>query len=214
MTKKKAILFDFDGVIADTEPLYDIFINELGIKYNLGIDNFASKVKGVPIPDIVQKYFSHLEPGLIEQVKNELLNFETTMDIPPVSGALEFIAHLRKEGYQLGLVTSSQLVKMQRALKILGLEDSFQSIVTANRITKGKPDPMCFLLAAKDLGVDPQNCIVFEDSIHGINAGLNAEMKVIGLTSSFGEERIKDMVFATLDDFSDIEKVMNLINHE
>lgn len=212
--EKPAILFDFDGVIANTEPLYDIFINQLGEKYNLGIDNFAGKVKGVPTVDIVKKYFSHLGESQAKKVAEEVQQFEIEMDIPPVAGALEFIDYLKQNGYKLALVTSSQLVKMKRALSILNLENSFDTLVTADRITKGKPDPMCFLLAANDLDMSPNNCIVFEDSIHGINAGRNAGMKVIGLTSSFGEERIKDMVFEAIVDFTDQEKLKDIIlNH-
>lgn len=211
MTKKPTILFDFDGVIANTEPLYDVYIDGLGVKYNLGINNLAEKVKGVPTVEIIAKYFGHLDAKLIQEVEDNLADFEITMDIPPIAGALEFIHYLKQNGYKIGLVTSSQLVKMERALKILKLENSFDSLVTADRITKGKPDPMCFLLAAKDMDASPENCIVFEDSLHGINAGLSAKMKVIGLTTSFTEEQIKDMVYATIPDFSNLEKVISLI---
>lgn len=211
MTKKPTILFDFDGVIANTEPLYDVYIDGLGVKYNLGINNLAEKVKGVPTVEIIAKYFGHLDAKLIQEVEDNLADFEITMDIPPITGALEFIHYLKQNGYKLGLVTSSQLVKMERALKILKLENSFDSLVTADRITKGKPDPMCFLLAAKDMDASPENCIVFEDSLHGINAGLSAKMKVIGLTTSFTEEQIKDMVYATIPDFSNLEQVISLI---
>lgn len=211
MTKKPTILFDFDGVIANTEPLYDVYIDGLGVKYNLGINNLAEKVKGVPTVEIIAKYFGHLDTKLIQEVEDNLADFEITMDIPPITGALEFIHYLKQNGYKIGLVTSSQLVKMERALKILKLENSFDSLVTADRITKGKPDPMCFLLAAKDMDASPENCIVFEDSLHGINAGLSAKMKVIGLTTSFTEEQIKDMVYATIPDFSNLEQVISLI---
>lgn len=211
MTKKPTILFDFDGVIANTEPLYDVYIDGLGVKYNLGINNLAEKVKGVPSVEFIAKYFGHLDAKLIKQVEDELVNFEITMDIPPIAGALEFIHYLKQNGYKLGLVTSSQLVKMKRALSILKLENSFDSLVTADRITKGKPDPMCFLLAAKDLNESPENCVVFEDSLHGINAGNNANMKVIGLTTSFSEDQIKNMVFASIPDFSNLKQVISLI---
>lgn len=211
MNHKKTILLDFDGVIADTEPLYDKFIEELGIKYNLGIEDFANKVKGTPTIDITKKYFSHLGREEMDKVENEILEYELSMDFPPIPGALEFISYLRQNEYKLALVTSSQQKKMERALKILNLEDSFDSIVTADRITKGKPDPMCFLLAAKDLNSSPDNCIVFEDSINGINAAKNAGMKTIGLTTSFTKKQIESSVFATIPNFADISYILNLI---
>lgn len=211
MTKTTTILFDFDGVIANTEPLYDEYMNEIGIKYNLGIDNLAEKVKGTPTPQIIEKYFSHLDSDSLAKFEQELLDFELTMDIPSIPGALEFIDHVKEKGYKIGLVTSSQQVKMERALKILNLNGKFDTEVTADRITEGKPHPMCFLLAAKDLSVAPENCIVFEDSIHGINAGNAAGMKVIGLTTSFPLHRIKDLVYKSIPDFTDRNLVMSFL---
>lgn len=203
-SKIKAILFDFDGVIVDTEPQYDRCITELGEKYELGIPDLAEKVKGTPVPEILRQYFGHLDDMKIEKVKDELLQFEITMDFPPINGSLNFLKYLRQTGLKLGLVTSSQRIKLDRALDLLGLANFFDTEVSADRITKGKPDPMCFLLAAQDLNVKPEECIVFEDSMHGINAARSANMRVIGLTTSFPYETIKDLVFLTLPDLSNV----------
>lgn len=211
MKKITTILFDFDGVIANTEPLYDKYINEVNVRYMLGIDNFADKVKGTPTPDIIKKYFSHLDSEGVATFERELLEFETAMDIPPIAGALEFIDYVQTKGYKIGLVTSSQQIKMDRALKLLSLTGKFDTEVTADRITEGKPNPMCFLLAAKDLHEHPENCIVFEDSLHGINAGHAAGMKVIGVTTSFSEEQMGDKIHSSIQDFSDLEKVISLL---
>lgn len=209
--KNTAILFDFDGVIVNTEPLYDIYMNELGERYNLGIDNLADKVKGMTTPEVIKKYFGHLNDDELEKFKKEMLDFETSMDFPLIEGVLDFIKYLKENDYKVALVTSSQRIKMERALKILHLDSTFDSMVTADRITQGKPHPMCFLLAAKDLNVEPENCIVFEDSINGINAGLASKMKVIGLTTSFSDSEIGDKVYATIPDFSDLNHVITLL---
>lgn len=211
MNKITTILFDFDGVIANTEPLYDDYINEVNVRYDLGIENFADKVKGTPTPDIIKRYFSHLDAEGIATFEQELLEFETTMDIPPIAGALEFIDYAQSKGYKIGLVTSSQQIKMDRALQLLNLTGKFDTEVTADRITEGKPNPMCFLLAAKDLGVAPENCVVFEDSLHGINAGHAAGMRVIGVTTSFSEEQMGDKIHFSISDFSNIEEVIKYL---
>lgn len=208
-TKIKAILFDFDGVIVDTEPLYDQCITELGDKYELGIPDLAAKVKGTPTPEIIRNYFGHLGDDKIQRVREELLEFETTMNFPLIKGSLEFLKYLKQTGYKLGLVTSSQRIKLDRALKILELTSFFDTEVSADRITKGKPDPMCFLLAAEDLQVQPEECIVFEDSMHGINAARSANMRIIGVTTSFPHDKIKDLVYSTLPDLSNVD--INLI---
>lgn len=211
MTKITTILFDFDGVIANTEPLYDEYMNDVGKRYNLGIDNFAGKVKGTPTPDIIKKYFSHLDKEKLTAFEKEMQEFEQTMNIPPIDGALEFIAHVKSAGYKIGLVTSSQQIKMKRALQILNLTGKFDTEVTADRITEGKPNPMCFLLAAKDLEAKPENCIVFEDSMHGINAARAANMRVIGLTTSFPHDKIKDLVYAAIPNFIDRAKILDFL---
>lgn len=205
MSNIKAFLFDFDGVIVDTEPLYDEYITLINEKYELGIPDLAERVKGVPNQEIIKKYFSHLNPAEIENLAEEMLQFELNMHFPPIKGAIQFLRYLKGQEYKLGLVTSSQRVKMDRALQNLELANFFDTEVTADRITKGKPDPMCFLLAAEDLGVKPEECIVFEDSIHGINAARTANMRVIGVTTSFPHETIKDLVYATIPDLSNID---------
>ena len=148
MQQIKAALFDFDGVLADTEPLYDQFWDDAGIRYHTGIPHFAAVMK----------------------------------------------AH----GVQVGLVTSSENRKMKRAFQEMNLEGLFDTFVSENRITKGKPDPMCYLLAAEDLKRKPEECIVFEDSFAGISAATNAGMRVIGLSTTNSEDELKDKVYKVI----------------
>ena len=212
MTKITTVLFDFDGVIANTEPQYDIYIDALGEKYNLGIKNFALKVKGTTSPDILKKYFSHLPKEEVKTVERELGEFELQMDFPLVDGVMEFIEYLKNNNYKIGLVTSSQDFKMKRALDILNLSKTFDTEVTAARITKGKPNPACYLLAAEDLNVSPSECVVFEDSFHGIRAGKDAGMRVVGVSTTIPENELQGKADFIISDFSDIKQVIEYIN--
>lgn len=212
MTQITTVLFDFDGVIADTEPQYDIYTDQLGKKYQLGIENFAMKVKGTTTPNIIQKYFSHLSEEERQGVYEEIALFEKQMDFPPVQGAIEFISYLKENDYKIGLVTSSQDFKMKRALEELNISQVFDTIVTADRITEGKPSPMCYLLAAKDLNVSPTACVVFEDSFHGIKSGLDAGMRVVGLSTTIHKEQLKEKVEHVIPDFSDMDKVLKFLD--
>lgn len=214
MTKITTVLFDFDGVIADTEPQYDIYIDNLGEKYNLGIINFALQVKGTTSPDILKKYFNHLPTEEQNKIEQELGNFELQMDFPLVNGVMDFIKYLKENKYNIGLVTSSQDFKMKRALDILGLSETFDTEVTAARITDGKPNPMCYLLAAKDLNVSPSECIVFEDSFHGISAAKNAGMPVVGVSTTIPAEQLKEKADFVIPDFSDLEQVIKYIKSD
>lgn len=212
MTKITTVLFDFDGVIANTEPQYDIYIDALGEKYNLGIKNFALKVKGTTSPDILKKYFSHLPKEEVKTVERELGEFELQMDFPLVDGVMEFIEYLKNNNYKIGLVTSSQDFKMKRALDILNLSKTFDTEVTAARITKGKPNPSCYLLAAEDLNASPSECVVFEDSFHGIRSGKDAGMRVVGVSTTIPENELQGKADFIISDFSDLKQVIEYIN--
>ncbi|WP_455638052.1 HAD family hydrolase [Parabacteroides sp.] len=202
--KLKTALFDFDGVVVDTEPIYDIFWNEAGKRYGLGIDNFASVIKGTTLPYIMDKYFSDRSEEFRRQVIKESTEYESTMPLPAMPGSMEFLHLLKEKGVKIGLVTSSDDTKIERAFKLHPLDNIFDTVVTADRITKGKPDPMCYLLAANDLGVSPADCLVFEDSFAGIQAGTAAGMRVIGLSTTNPEESLKDKVYEVIPNFEKI----------
>lgn len=197
----KTALFDFDGVIVDTEPIYDIFWNEAGKRYNIGIDNFADVIKGKTLPNIVDQYFSDRSEDFKRMVIEECVKYESQMPLPAMPGSMEFLHLLKQHGVKMGLVTSSDNEKVERAFAMHNLTNMFDTVVTADRITKGKPDPMCYLLAASDLGASPDNCLVFEDSFAGIEAGKAAGMRVIGLSTTNSPESLKDKVYKVIPNF-------------
>ena len=114
------------------------------------------------------------------------------------------IRMLKEHGVQIGLVTSSDNAKVKRAFGLLHLDNLFDTLVTADRITQGKPDPMCYLLAAKDLNVSPEDCIVFEDSFNGIQSGKDAGMRVIGLSTTNPAESLRDKVYEVIPNFEKV----------
>ncbi|MDR0872459.1 MAG: HAD family phosphatase [Prevotellaceae bacterium] len=206
--KTKAILFDFDGVIADTEPQYDFYFNRLGEEYGLG-NNFAAKVKGVTLPNMLEKYFSALSENVKQKITADTLLFEKNMDFRFIRGAQEFIDYLKTTDCKTALVTSSPQGKMDIALEKMGL--SFDTIVTATQITQGKPHPMCYLLAAENLGVSPNDCVVFEDSIAGIQSGKAAGAKVVALATTLPAETLKNYAENIIPDFGDLELINRII---
>ena len=130
--------------------------------------------------------------------------FDHTMPMPPVCGALEFLRTLKRQGVKTGLVTSSDDIKIKRAFELLRLDGLFDTIVTADRISEGKPNPMCYLLAAQDLQEDPAHCIVFEDSFNGIKAGTAAGMRVIGLSTTNPAEQLRPLVHEVIPHFEEL----------
>lgn len=201
MSRITTALFDFDGVVADTEPLYDVFWKNMAEKYQLGIPGFAAKIKGTTLDRIFKIYFPDFSQEELDQIVRASIEFEEKMDFPEVHGSIGFIQGLKEQGMKVGLVTSSSSMKMDTALKKMGIESVFDTVVTADRITRGKPDPMCYLLAATELGSQPNECVVFEDSFSGIQAGTDAGMRVIGLSTTNPAEAIRDKVYAVMRDF-------------
>lgn len=201
--KLKTALFDFDGVIVDSEPIYDVYWNEASERYGLNIKDFASSIKGTTMPYILKKYFSQFSEEFRQMVLRESMEFDQIMPLPPVKGALEFLETLKKNGIAIGLVTSSDNAKVQRAFNVLNLHNMFDTVVTADRITRGKPDPMCYQLAAADLNISPEDCLVFEDSFAGVEAATQAGMRIIGLSTTNPEKALKDKVYKVIPDFSD-----------
>lgn len=201
MEQLKTALFDFDGVIADTEPIYDAYWDEAATRYGVGIERFSQLIKGTTMRYILDKYFADRTEAFKRMVAEESDAFERTMPFPPLPGALEFLRALRERGTHTGLVTSSEEEKVRRILTVMPLEGMFDTIVHAGRVKRGKPAPDCYLLAASDLGVRPADCLVFEDSLNGIQAGNAAGMRVIGVASTNPPEALRDKVFDVIPDF-------------
>jgi HAD superfamily hydrolase (TIGR01509 family) len=200
----KTILFDFDGVLVDTEPIYDIFWNEAGKRYAVGIDNFAEIIKGTTLPDIITNHFNDRTEEEKQTIIRESTTYEKHMPLPAMPGSMEFLKMLKKHNVTIGLVTSSDREKIERATALYQLDEIFDTIVTSDRITKGKPDPMCYLLAAADLNVSPAECLVFEDSFAGIEAATKAGMRVIALSTTNTAQSLRDKVYKVIPDFKGI----------
>ena len=198
------VLFDFDGVIADTESQYTIFWDKKGKEY-LGLDNFGLMIKGQTFKQIAAGPFKDNLRELYEEIEPELNEFERTMSYEYVPGALEFMQSLKAAGIRTAIVTSSHNVKMANAYRAHPeLLEVVDRILTSNDFSKSKPDPECFLKGMEVLGGKPEETIVFEDSLHGIAAGRAAGAKVIGLTTTNKSEVLTPLCDMVIDDFTQI----------
>lgn len=201
MEKITCVLFDMDGVMLDTESQYDKFWKNASDRLNVGVPNFEKTVKGTTLPNILKKYFSEYPQEEIDALVQELDHFESNMVYPEIPGSISFVKDLKDKGYKVGLVTSSTDTKLIGVNKAHAFDELFDTIVSAGRVEHGKPNPDCFLLAAKDLGVEPHNCIVFEDSFAGVDAGRAAGMKVIGLATTNPVDSLNDKCTKVIYDF-------------
>lgn len=212
--RRLAALFDMDGVVLDTEGQYDNFWREQGRRYRPDIREFHKIIKGQTTEFILRNYFEG-NIALQQLISRELDAFEGRMDFSYFPGVESFIRMLQKHEVRTALVTSSNNKKMARVLMAHPeFIELFECIVTADKITRSKPDPECYLLAARELRVDADSCCVFEDSFSGIEAGRRAGMKVIGLATTNPKEKIQDEVDRVLSDFTGYEynEFMGLYN--
>lgn len=193
-------LFDFDGVIADTETQYTVFWDRMGKEY-LGLEGFGHTIKGQTLVQIFDRYFN----GMIreqEEIVPQLNEFERNMTYGYIPGADAFMKELKAAGIPMAIVTSSNDIKMSNAYRehpeLLELVDT---VLTSEHFTKSKPDPECFLKGMEVLGGAPEDTVVFEDSFHGLTAGRASGAKVIGLATTNKREAIAPLCDMVIDDF-------------
>ena len=203
MTMKRCgVLFDLDGVLLDSEGLYTIFWEQIDKEYPTGIDEFASYIKGSHLARIMG-YFDNEE--VRRDILNKLNDYERNMRYEFFPGALEFVRHLREAGIPKAIVTSSDRKKMLSLYRQYPeFPTLFDQIITGDMVSKAKPDPDCFLLGARLLGVDISDCIVFEDSRNGLLAGRASGARVIGVATTLSADIVEPLCDMTIGAVSEL----------
>lgn len=210
MEQFKAALFDLDGVVFDTEPQYTRFWGSQCRLYHPEHPGLEHEIKGQTLVQIYDRWFSG--PLAAEQpaITRRLDEFERQMDYDYIAGFPEFIASLRAEGVLTAVVTSSNLQKMKAVYGSQpGFRSLFDAILTSEDFAESKPSPDCYLRAARRLGAEPSQCIVFEDSINGLRSGRNAGMFVVGLATTNPVSVIQSLSNVQIADFvgADVQKM-------
>ena len=213
-SKPIVALFDFDGVIMDTETQYYYFWKEIGDVLFPEIENFSNIIKGSTLVQIYDKYFKGMEAEQAAITK-KLVAFENQMTFDYVAGADDFLRVLREKKVPTAIVTSTNQQKMANVYAVHPeLKTLVDRVLTSEYFTRSKPSPDCYLMGAKELGTVPENCIVFEDSFHGLAAGNAAGMNVIGLSTTNPREAIQDQCKLVISDFTHFtyEEMLSVID--
>ena len=184
MSYKKVALFDLDGVVFDTEPLYTEFWRAVFERCYPNETQLATAIKGQTLTWIYERYFADL-PDLQSKITAELNAFEHNMQFEYVLGFEDFIIQLHQLNVKTAVVTSSNKQKMlQVYTQYPTFKAHFDHVFTAEDFVKSKPDPYCYLLGASYFGVKPTECVAFEDSINGFKSVTAAAMPLVGLATS------------------------------
>lgn len=179
----EAVLFDMDGTVFDTEPIYRRgWIRAAKVVgFDVDMDLFFARICGLNMNDIascVYHYYGEDTPfEEIRTLRRGYLDEELASGVLPFKpGAPKIFGELKKRGIKIALATSTGRKMVDRYLQMSGLEGVFDVIVTGETVTHGKPHPEIFLAAAKKLEIEPEHCVVVEDSHHGVRAGHAAGM--------------------------------------
>jgi beta-phosphoglucomutase family hydrolase len=217
--KNKAVIWDMDGVIADTAPYHmrawqEVF-RQRGKSYTE--DDFRSnfgKRNDAIIRYILGSSVTPVEMEAIANEKEESFRERARGNIMPLPGAIELLRSLKEHDFLQALGSSAPIENIRLVTQELGIEGIFQVIVSGRDVKEGKPSPQGFLLAAEKLGVEPQDCVVIEDATAGVSAAKRAGMRCLAVTNTSPKTKLAsaDRVVDTLEQVS-VSDLTSLLKH-
>jgi len=198
-------LFDMDGVIADTNAFHKQAIKVFCEKHELDVsdDFLEKKVYGRINREWIPELFGELSDAEVEQLADEkeaLFREIYAPHLQPVAGLEDFLKHLQEVGVKAIVATSAPGENADFILDGLQIRHYFEGALNSSHVTHGKPHPEMYQKAAAKLNLAPEACLVFEDSLSGVQSGKNAGCKVVGLTTTHTAEELGDADWV-LDDF-------------
>ena len=215
---KKAVIFDMDGVIFDTEKVYlDIWI-EVFEKYGYKMTKeLYVNVMGTGRKNVIKTFLENFGDDLpiekmYEEKDNQLFYIIENQGIPLKEGVKELFSMLKEKNYKIALATSAKRERVEKQIKDKWLKESFDAIVCGDDVEKGKPSPDIFLKAAKKIDVEPENCFVVEDSPAGIKAAFSGGMK--GLHVEDLKVADEDILKYCQKSFKDLQEVKKYLSYK
>jgi beta-phosphoglucomutase family hydrolase len=218
MKEKFAVLFDMDGVIIDSNPYHKDAWLEFCRRYNVELreEDVPRKIYGktnkAALVDVFEREFSPEESYQLSEEKEAIYRDLHRPDISLIKGLDTLLKAFQQQQIPLAVCTNAPVANLDFMLEETGIRSYFKVLIDASQVSKGKPDPEIYLRAAKLLNLPPSRCIVMEDSTVGVEAGLRAGMKVVGITTTHSAEELAH-THLVIDDFEDltVEKLAALL---
>lgn len=213
----KGIIFDFDGLIIDTEMpgcnAWSELFNQHGFSFT--IEDWKKAIGTGPSAYDPAKHLNQLTNGQLETQKIKEQTLSRTRELielqPLLPGVLDFIIASERQGLLLAVASSSNREWVEGYLLKLGIRKFFKVVCTSTDVQQVKPDPELFLLAAKKLGISPSEAIVFEDSPSGIKAAKAAGIPCIAIPNDITKSMDLSLATRIVNSFLDID-LLELIN--
>lgn len=219
LNNKEAVIFDMDGSLVDSMWVWKDIDTEYLSRFGLTVpDDLGQLIEGMSFTETAMYFkerFGLERPlELIKADWNEMAweKYRTEVMLKP--GTRELLDHCRRHGIKLGIATSNSRQLVDMVMRARGVFDYFSSIMTSCEAKKGKPAPDIYLMTAKQLAVKPENCLVFEDIIFGIQAGKAAGMEVCAVEddySAYQREEKRRLADYYINDYTEIEEVQAML---
>lgn len=191
----RAILFDHDGTLVDSEPEHFRMWKQVLARYGIALteQQYIAHYAGVPnrtsAIDVVNRFGLDVDPAIISEAKSAVAREHlATGAYPLMSGALDAITEFRRAGLTLGVVTGASAHAVEATLRVHGLQQHFETVVSGDEVRANKPAPDCYLLALERLGLSAADCIAIEDTQHGLQAARGAGIRCLVLPTALSRE--------------------------
>lgn len=213
---KKAVIFDMDGVIFDTERVYLEIWQSVFEKYGYKMTKeLYITVMGTGRKNVIKTFLENFGDDLpiekmYEEKDNQLFYIIENQGIPLKKGVKELFSMLKEKNYKIALATSAKRERVEKQIKDKWLKESFDAIVCGDDVEKGKPSPDIFLKAAKEIDVEAKDCFVVEDSPAGIKAAFSGGMKGIHVEDlKVADEDILKYCQKSFKDLQEVKKYLS-----
>ena len=213
----KAIIFDKDGTLHDTEKVYEQAWMLAAAELNVpDMETTIRDCTGTTIPWIAA-YWAEKYPTIPfeEYLPRRQLHYFRLLEqgIPVKEGAYEVLDYLKAHGYRIGMATSTPWDTVKEHLERTDMLSYFDTVVTGDMIRNGKPAPDIYLLAAERLGVDPADCIGVEDSLNGVRAVAAAGMRAVMIPDLIPPTpEVEDLLWRRVDTLPELISVLENIS--
>jgi sugar-phosphatase len=179
----KAVIFDLDGVIINSNPAIESFWKSWTDRLSIELTPTLVRewIHGRKVYDTIYGIFDHLPQERKQAIIDDAYDFDSQMLPGSITGVVEFIQVLRETGVPTGVVTSSHHPRMLKMLEGIGIQDHFTHFVTAHDVQYGKPHPEPYRKMQEKMQLQCDECLVFEDAISGIQSATAAGMHSIGI---------------------------------
>lgn len=210
MARLKALIFDMDGTVADTDPVHLRAFQDYLAPYGITVDEevYRTRISGRTNAQIFRSFFPDRSPDDHERLGDdkEALFRRMAVDLGPLGGLMGLLDWARERDLALALVTNGPRLNVEHTLRALGIAERFPATIAGEDVERGKPDPLPYRTALDRLGVGPDEAIAFEDSPSGLKAAKAAGLVTVGILTGQTAEALAELgADLTVRDFSDPE---------